>query len=114
MLRRSGVLNKHAGALLLFWLVYHVLLSSAAAVIHRDEANPQRPMFYIYDWMNQFNDVWPPPGAVLKKSGYNHDFYENGGAGKLLDPKCGLFQTWQFSLYKNVMSRLRVSEHRTR
>ena len=26
----------------------------------------------------------------------------------------GLFQTWQFSLYKNILSRLRVSKYRTR
>ena len=32
----------------------------------------------------------------------------------MLDKDAGLFQTWQFSLYKVVMSRLRVSEHRTR
>jgi len=41
-------------------------------------------------------------------------FRENFGAGKVLDSDLGLFQTWQFSLYKNVMARLRVSEHRTR
>lgn len=72
-------------------------------------------LFYIYDWAKDFNDVWPPEGAVLhNRSGYNHQFRENNGAGRLLDPAVGLFQTWQFSLYKNVMSRLRVSEFRTR
>lgn len=98
--------------------------------------------FYIYDWADEFNDVWPPANSQLsEKSGYNHvsisithsiymkkrytvifkikplymkGFRENFGAGKVLDSDVGLFQTWQFSLYKNVMARLRVSEHRTR
>jgi len=34
--------------------------------------------------------------------------------GKLIDKDVGLFQTWQFSLYKNIMARLRVSPYRTR
>eukprot|EP01035_Chromulina_nebulosa_P020816 gene20816-26984_t len=60
-------------------------------------------------------DVWPPPGAVLHEhAGYNHDFYDNYGAGKLLNDTVGLFQTWQFALYKVIMGRLRVSEYRTR
>lgn len=97
--------------------------------------------FYIYDWADEFDDVWPPANNQLSdKSGYNHvskltiylfialskfpgsyclylniqGFRENFGAGKVLDSDLGLFQTWQFSLYKNVMARLRVSEHRTR
>lgn len=29
--------------------------------------------FYIYEWADEFDDVWPPAGAELhKKSGYNH------------------------------------------
>lgn len=31
----------------------------------------------------------------------------------MIDGNIGYFQTWQFSLYKNIMSRLKVSEHRT-
>jgi hypothetical protein len=31
----------------------------------------------------------------------------------MLDSDIGLFQTWQFSLYRNAMARLRTSEHRT-
>lgn len=71
--------------------------------------------FYIYDWPKDLGDVYPPPGAVLDKtSKYDHAFYDNHGAGELLVPDHGLFQTWQFSLYKNVMSRLAVSKYRTR
>jgi len=70
--------------------------------------------FYIYDWPEELADVYPPPGAALDTvSSYHHDFYPNNGAGKAIDADIGYFQTWQFSLFKNVMSRLRVSEHRT-
>ena len=72
-------------------------------------------MFYIYEWPPELGDVYPPPGAKLDKySKYDHAFYENRGAGQMLVPDVGLFQTWQFSLYKNVMSRLVVSKYRTR
>lgn len=71
--------------------------------------------FYIYDWPADLGDVYPPAGAVLdKNSKYDHSFNENNGAGELLVPDVGLFQTWQFSLYKNVLSRLAVSKYRTR
>jgi hypothetical protein len=71
--------------------------------------------FYIYDWPREFDDLWPAPGTVLhNKSGYNHEFYENFGAGRQLNATYGLYQTWQFSLYKNVMARLKVSAYRTR
>jgi hypothetical protein len=71
--------------------------------------------FYIYEWPQDLSDVYPPAGAKLDKdSKYDHDFRENNGAGKMLIPDVGLFQTWQFSLYKNIMSRLVVSKYRTR
>ena len=71
--------------------------------------------FYIYEWPTDLGDVYPPPGAKLdKESKYDHTFYENRGAGQMLVPDVGLFQTWQFSLYKNAMSRLAVSKYRTR
>lgn len=71
--------------------------------------------FYIYDWPPQLADVYPPMNTTLdKKSKYDHSFNENNGAGKLLVPEVGLFQTWQFSLFKNVFSRLLTSKYRTR
>ena len=96
-----------------FWLSGIIGLV-ATSLVHHSSALSQ-PKFYIYDWVEIFNDLWPPSGAVLSnRSGYSHDFNHNHGAGMLIDPSLGLFQTWQFSLYKNVMARLRVSEHRTR
>jgi hypothetical protein len=71
--------------------------------------------FYIYEWPSEFDDVWPPENSILSnKSGYHHEFYPNSGAGKLIDSDSGLFQTWQFGLYKNTMTRLRLSSLRTR
>jgi hypothetical protein len=38
--------------------------------------------FYIYEWPKELDDVWPPANATLHhKSGYNHDFRLNHGAG---------------------------------
>ncbi len=60
-------------------------------------------------------DVWPPMNASLHpESGYSHQFNHNGGSGEAIDESIGLYQTWQFSLYKHVMNRLAVSEYRTR
>jgi xyloglucan galactosyltransferase MUR3 len=71
--------------------------------------------FYIYDWPQKLDDVWPPAGAELhKQSGYDHAFRPNLGMGKILDIESGLFQTWQFAQYRAIMNRLRVSEFRTR
>ena len=74
-----------------------------------------KSLFYIYEWPSYLDDVWPPQNGTLhKKSGYDHGFYANRGAGKAIAPDVGLFQTWQFSLYKNLMARLRTSEFRTK
>jgi hypothetical protein len=70
--------------------------------------------FYIYDWPKELADVYPPPNAPLHaESVYHHDFYPNHGSGQILDGKIGLFQTWQFSLFKNIFQRLQVSSKRT-
>lgn len=70
--------------------------------------------FYIYDWPEELQNVYPPPGATLApKTTYSHDFYDNHGAGKLLVPDIGMFATWQFSMFQNVLARLKVSEYRT-
>lgn len=74
-----------------------------------------QPHFYIYEWSQDFHDVYPPPNAILnEESYYDHSFYPNSGAGLLLNEEVGLFQTWQFSMYKVVMQRLLVSKFRTR
>jgi hypothetical protein len=74
-----------------------------------------KPFFYIYEWPSALDDVWPPAGGPLHKtSGYVHEFRDNGGSGKALVPELGLYQTWQFSLYKHLIARLRVSKYRTR
>jgi len=81
---------------------------------HTHAGKQDKKYFYIYDWPEELANVYPPPGAVLDNSNtYSHDFYPNNGAGKLIDKSIGYFATWQFSLFKNVYSRLLVSEYRT-
>lgn len=75
----------------------------------------RKSMFYIYEWPSYMDDVWPPENATLHaKSGYDKGFRANRGAGNAIAPDVGLFQTWQFSLYRNLMARLRTSEFRTK
>lgn len=92
-----------------------------AAFMQKDSNNfltggtDSKSLFYIYEWPSYLDDVWPPQNSTLhKKSGYDHGFYDNRGAGKAINADVGLFQTWQFSLYKNLMARLRTSEFRTK
>lgn len=95
-------------------LIFCATFSSVIGTAQIDLGKKQ-PLFYIYEWPVEFDDLWPPMGSKLfTGSGYSHEFRANNGAGSLLDSASGLFNTWQFSLYKNVMSRLRVSEFRTR
>ena len=72
------------------------------------------PLFYIYDWPDHFQDVWPPMNYSLSpKSPYSHHFRGNNGAGTLVDADLGYFSTWQFSMYQITMARLRASKFRT-
>jgi hypothetical protein len=96
------------------WVVLGLLILSAyLSLINGESLN--EPLFYIYEWPPELADVYPPANTVLHpESSYDHAFNENRGAGRMLVPDVGLFQTWQFSLFKNVMSRLVVSKYRTR
>ena len=99
--------------LLLFLMLNRV--SAAAQPQTVGGSKGKKPRFYIYDWPSYMDDVWPPEGVKLhNKSAYSHAFRPYNGAGALLDGEVGLFQTWQFSLYKNVIARMKVSKHRTR
>lgn len=70
--------------------------------------------FYIYPWTEALHDVYPPPNSSLHaESTYSREFHANDGIGKMIDGDTGLFQTWQFALYKNIMQRLRTSRYRT-
>jgi hypothetical protein len=100
---------------LLVLKLYLAFSTEESKDLTREVISVVKPKFFIYDWPSTLDDVWPPEMAPLHpKSGYVHDFRPNFGAGKLLNSDIGLFQTWQFSLYKQIISRLRVSEYRTR
>ena len=60
-----------------------------------------KSLFYIHEWPAEFADVYPPLNAKLdNETSYEHSFNYNNGAGKLFVGDVGLFQTWQFSLFK--------------
>ncbi len=70
--------------------------------------------FFIYDWPDYINDVWPPMNSTLNpNSSFSHNFRGNNGAGQAVDPSIGYFSTWQFSMYQLTMARLRASPYRT-
>lgn len=95
-------------------MLLSLLLFACILVVIDGEEAPDGKFFYIYDWPDYMNDVWPQDQAELDpKSPYSHEFRGNNGAGKLLIPEIGYFSTWQFSLYKCAMARLRSSERRT-
>ena len=109
--------TKFVALICFLYLSYDSILYSGqsrvyAASVKRDTnsflngGTDSKSYFYIYEWPPFLDDVWPPPNATLHaKSGYDHGFYENRGAGQAIDSNVGLFQTWQFSLYKNLMVR---------
>jgi len=75
--------------------------SISISQIKNDLNIPLKGKFYIYDWPTYLSDVYPPLNAVLDPdTSYDHTFNYNDGAGRMLMPDIGLFQTWQFSLYK--------------
>lgn len=103
------LLNLRTILLLVLFLssLYHSFISAKSL-------NIQERLFYIYPWPTELNDVYPPFNATLhREAPYNHAFHDNNGLGLMLDKDIGLFQTWQFSLYQNIMQRLRVSPLRT-
>jgi hypothetical protein len=70
--------------------------------------------FYMYNWGRRYSDVFPAPGAPLHPNAdYNHQFGPNAGIGEAVDEGIGLYQTWQYALFKNMFNRLVVSPHRT-
>lgn len=107
---------RNSKLLLLLFLLSLLTLKTTSLISATDVStnNHTQKYFYIYDWPKKLRDVYPPAGALLHNtSSYHHDFGENGGFGKTINKAQGVFATWQFSLFKNIMARLRVSEYRT-
>lgn len=71
--------------------------------------------FFIYEWPTVPINVYPPPNADIPPgASYSHAFGRNNGYGEAIDTEIGLYQTWQFSLFRNLFNRLRVHPLRTR
>ena len=71
--------------------------------------------FFVYDWPSEVTDAYPISKNIIQSnlSDFSEEFGANGGAGSALDADVGLYQTWQFSLFKNMYGRLLVSKYRT-
>ncbi len=71
--------------------------------------------FFVYDWPSEVTDAYPISKNIVQSnlSDFSEEFGDNGGAGVALDADVGLYQTWQFSLFKNMYGRLLVSKDRT-
>jgi hypothetical protein len=65
-------------------------------------------LFYIYDLSQRFVDTWPP--NILNKSNnhsiFSNHFKENHGFGALIDRDYGIFNSWQFSVFRMIYIRL--------
>ena len=72
-------------------------------------------LFYIYEWPNVPISAYPDKSALLHpNASYSHAFSGNNGLGDLFDSEIGLFQTWQFGLFRPIFNRLLTHPKRTR
>ena len=77
----------------------------------------QPQQFYIYPFPRNLVDTWPPYNMtrkVVENTIFDQSFKANGGYGPVLKASDGMFQTWQFSLFRLVYHRLIRSPLRTR
>ena len=59
----------------------------------------QQPFLYIYEDLSaNLKDTWPPAnmsGKSVNNSIFRQSMRENRGYGTLIDPSCGMYNTWQ-------------------
>lgn len=102
----------HSSLLIISYFITWALSSEGMVAGNKDSLSGRK--FYIYNWGKRYSDVFPAPGAPLHSNAdYNHQFGPNGGMGEAVDEGIGLYQTWQYALFKNMFNRLIVSPHRT-
>ena len=71
-------------------------------------------LFYIYEFPAKALDTWPKYGHPLRNTSvWNHAFNENEGFGRL-HGDTQYFETWQYSSFRLILSRLLRSKYRTR
>ena len=72
-------------------------------------------LFYIYEWPDVPISMYPKPEATLfRNSSYSHGFNGNHGVGDTINKDIGLFNSWQFSMFRSLFNRLYVHPRRTR
>ena len=88
------------------WISGLLLLSVAASV---------RPkLFYIYEFPSFVSDTWIRRDTRLSnKTVWKHAFNENEGFGHFYNGT-QYFETWQYSSFRLILSRLLRSKYRTR
>jgi hypothetical protein len=65
--------------------VFHIQGALSSSSLSSSSSENDIKYFYIYEWPKELDDVWPPANATLHhKSGYNHDFRLNHGAGIII------------------------------
>lgn len=71
-------------------------------------------LFYIYDFPDIVVHPWPARGIPLEgRSVWKHHFNENEGFGHHYNGT-EYFETWQYSSFQLILSRLLRSKYRTR
>ena len=65
-------------------------------------------LFFIYDW-GKYLDLFPNDPNMSEWQ----DYRSNHGAGKLINAKRGLFNTYNYALHKISMTRLSLHQLRT-
>ena len=102
---------------LLFYIVFMGTNNCFAFAFDFDSASASASdgLFYIYEWPDVPISMYPKPDAVLyPNTTYSHGFHSNHGIGDAINLDIGLYNTWQFSLFRNLFNRLYVHPKRTR
>jgi len=79
------------------------------------------PTFYIYEWPDNITDVYPDENITLSNgprghgfnSIYKHNFKWNHGFGELFSSEIGIFNSFQFALFKQIYYILQKHPQRT-
>ena len=85
-------------------LLLVLMLASLDGLSPQDDTwKNQRPFLYIYEDLSpNLKDTWPPAnmtGKSVNNSIFRQSMRENRGYGALINPSCGMYNTWQVGQY---------------
>lgn len=93
-----------------------MLLALMLLVVDRCSGNEAmfRKLVYIYEFPDNVVNTWPPTSLPLETGTvWKHAFNENEGFGHWYNGT-NYFETWQYSSFRLILSRLLRSQYRTR